>query len=154
MKSTIHRTFGKWPWEDESLPRWKRYRLYMVSPHWLLARTVAVNKTRRRCEYCGSSKRLTTHHLTYARLFAEPHTDLMTLCWPCHKKAEGYKEEHEDMWLKRIKILNFLTANFKIKRKADKAASWKSLKNGMKLAKSKLEQAEQRGWFKPWHNNY
>jgi len=38
------------------------------------------------CLACQSSERITLHHITYARLKRERFTDVVPLCWDCHKK--------------------------------------------------------------------
>lgn len=63
--------------------------LYWSSDHW---RTIA--KERRdldggRCVVCHGADELRCHHLTYARLFCESITDLITVCDPCHGTIHG-----------------------------------------------------------------
>lgn len=47
-------------------------------------------KTRgKKCERCGSTKRIEVHHKTYVRLCNEKSTDLEVLCNLCHAKEHN-----------------------------------------------------------------
>jgi hypothetical protein len=62
----------------------REYDLYLSSPHWrsLTARIKLARGSK--CERCGATERLDTHHLTYDRLGCERDEDLMVLCRECH----------------------------------------------------------------------
>ena len=69
------------------------YQAYIDSPEW----RVKADRTRARacgqCECCGRpSRRLEVHHLTYIRFKREHVTDLVALCWTCHRKADHYRK--------------------------------------------------------------
>lgn len=87
-REKIYRLNGLWPWENEALPYRQRYRAYLKSPHWKERSFSARSSAGMRCEACFRNHKLTTHHLTYERMFRELPEDLMCLCWPCHKKAQ------------------------------------------------------------------
>lgn len=40
-----------------------------------------------RCAACATTRRLVTHHLTYARRWWEWNIDLVRLCWRCHSRV-------------------------------------------------------------------
>jgi hypothetical protein len=46
------------------------------------------------CLNCGTKEGITLHHRTYSRLGCERLTDLLPLCWVCHKKIHDYSEKH------------------------------------------------------------
>ena len=64
---------------------WYR-KSYLKSRHWRKVRRKALAKARYRCTNCGSRVNLTVHHLTYERIGHEKLSDLVCLCWDCHKK--------------------------------------------------------------------
>lgn len=75
------------------------YNLYLKSNHWQELRT-RLFAERGGCEVCDSTTNLTLHHLRYTRkgvsiLWNEKDSDLMVLCWQCHKawetKCKGQK---------------------------------------------------------------
>jgi 5-methylcytosine-specific restriction endonuclease McrA len=65
------------------------YGEYLNSELWAEARkryfASALPKT---CMGCGTN-RITLHHRTYIRLGCERPTDLIPLCWDCHKKVHN-----------------------------------------------------------------
>lgn len=68
------------------------YRRYIVSLRWFEKRNEAMRHYGRKCHTCGATKRLEVHHLTYERLGEELMSDLMVLCFGCHKaEHSGYK---------------------------------------------------------------
>lgn len=85
----ISRVNGKWPWEDNTLPRRTRYLAYLLSPFWKRVRNAALEAAGGRCEKCRKLKRITAHHLTYDNLFTETTADLLIVCWPCHQIVEA-----------------------------------------------------------------
>jgi hypothetical protein len=70
-------------------PQSLRYRLYLSSPLWRIRRRIWIIRAAGRCRQCGSRRRLTIHHRTYARLGHERYADISVLCWPCHQRADG-----------------------------------------------------------------
>lgn len=66
------------------MTRYARYIAYLYTPQWAAKRAERAEIDGHRCVFCHSTEQLTTHHATYARLFDEPMSDLVTLCWPCH----------------------------------------------------------------------
>jgi len=71
------------------------YREYLRSPHWQKVRRKFLG-THKRCYLCGTTKRLSVHHKTYKRRGWERMTDLLCLCWPCHKKVHEYLDANKD----------------------------------------------------------
>lgn len=65
-----------------------QYQLYLLSPEWKQRRIGCYKRAGKHCEGCRRGNRLSTHHLTYERIFNEPLTDLMMLCERCHKFIE------------------------------------------------------------------
>ena len=61
------------------------YSEYIKSPEWNRRRQVALKIAEYRCQLCNSPDELTVHHRSYEHLGAEKYTDLIVLCWPCHK---------------------------------------------------------------------
>lgn len=67
-----------------------RYSAYLLSDEWKQRRIGCLIRAGKKCEACSSKKRLQAHHLTYARIFSEPLSDLMALCVPCHEQIEQF----------------------------------------------------------------
>jgi hypothetical protein len=65
-----------------------RYGLYLSSPLWRIRRRIWIIRAGGRCRQCGSRRRLTIHHRTYARLGYERYADVTVLCWPCHQRLD------------------------------------------------------------------
>lgn len=63
----------------------KQYLTYLKTDAWR-NKAKAVIKRDGKCLVCQSKKKLTAHHLTYVNIFKENLDELLTLCWPCHKK--------------------------------------------------------------------
>lgn len=70
------------------------YREYLCSPHWQKVRCKFL-ETHKHCYLCGTTKRLSVHHKTYKRRGRERMTDLLCLCWPCHKKVHEYLDANK-----------------------------------------------------------
>lgn len=69
----------------------KEYAKYLKSAEWNEIR-VDVLINRKRCERCGSKKRLEVHHLTYKNIFNEQPDDLELLCKKCHVSEHKQKK--------------------------------------------------------------
>lgn len=65
------------------------YRAYLESEHWQIIREDAINRAGRECQLCPETRALEVHHRTYARLGYERPTDLVVLCFWCHRKHHG-----------------------------------------------------------------
>jgi 5-methylcytosine-specific restriction endonuclease McrA len=61
------------------------YADYLKTPEWIRRRFAHLQAVEYRCQVCNSPDELTVHHRTYERLGCEKYTDLLVLCWPCHK---------------------------------------------------------------------
>ncbi|SRR5712692_7802758 len=61
------------------------YKEYVKSIEWNRRRIGAILRASRRCQVCNSPDELTVHHRSYAHIGEEPASDLVVLCWPCHK---------------------------------------------------------------------
>ncbi len=66
----------------------EEYRTYLDSERWKSKRKQKLKQVGRKCEACGSRKKLEVHHLTYEHIFNEPLEDLMALCFFHHRAAE------------------------------------------------------------------
>jgi 5-methylcytosine-specific restriction endonuclease McrA len=64
------------------------YADYLLSPQWQQRRRQIIRARGRRCQRCGSPRRLQLHHKTYLRLGHERDADLELLCPKCHTKAD------------------------------------------------------------------
>tara|TARA_R110002020_G_scaffold420639_2_gene629784 strand:+ start:215 stop:517 length:303 start_codon:yes stop_codon:yes gene_type:complete len=91
------------------------YKEYLKSKEWSEIR-LEIIKTRKKCERCGSKKRLQVHHITYKNIFNEEPNDLELLCSGCHKAEHGIKKPVKK---KRVKP--------KKKRKKTKKETWQSI---------------------------
>lgn len=107
QRPTIKRRDGLWPWQDGTIDRMTQYNLYMASPFWLVKRAICLSAENHRCASCEKRGRLTVHHITYERMFRELPSDLMALCWKCHKKAESFSKGKKPRPT-RDEILDFL----------------------------------------------
>lgn len=65
-----------------------RYTAYLLTEEWKNRRMGCLVRSNYRCEACGSGTQLDTHHLTYARIYSEPLSDLISLCRNCHSEIE------------------------------------------------------------------
>lgn len=71
------------------------YDTYMSSKEWynLKGRHKAAGLASQ-CLSCSRTDKLTLHHRTYKRFGNEDLTDLIPLCWECHKSVHDYNIEH------------------------------------------------------------
>lgn len=68
------------------------YQAYLKSATWKKKRQERLSIDNHACVWCGATKNLQVHHLTYSRLGNEDvEKDLCTLCFGCHKKIEAWK---------------------------------------------------------------
>jgi hypothetical protein len=93
----ITKTNGLWPWQLPNVNYRGKYQIYIQSPHWELKRRQVIVNSDSECEHCGSKSKLTVHHIHYRSLFNEELSDLMCLCWTCHKKAEGNGKDKQSI---------------------------------------------------------
>ncbi len=65
-----------------------KYDTYIKSKYWTARKNLFYQKFGRKCFKCGSSNKMSLHHLRYDNnLFGyEPDEDLVGLCWSCHEK--------------------------------------------------------------------
>jgi len=61
------------------------YTDYLRTPEWNRRRQVALKIAEHRCQICNSPNELTVHHRSYEHFGCEKFTDLLVMCWPCHK---------------------------------------------------------------------
>lgn len=71
----------------ESRKEW--YQEYLKSNHWKETREKALKRSGYKCQVCGYDKNLQVHHNTYKNIGHEDPTDLVVLCWKCHKTFHG-----------------------------------------------------------------
>lgn len=85
------------------------YLRYIDSKEWELKRIEKFREAGKRCEACGSSKKIHVHHLTYARLFNERLSDLMVLCEKHHDEIELHYREKRIKKIGKVKKLRAKT---------------------------------------------
>lgn len=73
------------------------YNNYLQSEHWRITRTKALLKYGERCLFCGSSKSLNVHHITYKRRGYERISDLSVICNSCHTRHHNNKKSSRKM---------------------------------------------------------
>lgn len=61
------------------------YQKYLRSDHWQETRKKALKRAGYKCQVCGCNKNLQVHHNTYKNIWHEDPTDLVVLCYKCHK---------------------------------------------------------------------
>ena len=67
--------------------------------HWKTLRARARERDGHRCQRCGSTDRLSVHHITPARLGgADVIENLITLCSRCHAAADAQLRRRNDVW--------------------------------------------------------
>lgn len=64
------------------------YKMYLSTPYWQLVSLLAKRKANYKCQLCGGSNNLNTHHRTYENKGMEINNmgDLIVLCQECHQK--------------------------------------------------------------------
>ena len=62
------------------------YKEYIVSDIWKVRREVMIESQSNKCEICNSTENLSVHHNNYNTRGEEKDTDLIVVCWPCHKE--------------------------------------------------------------------
>lgn len=67
----------------------KSYEEYLESDMWRDTRRLIIAHYKK-CQKCGSKKKLVVHHLNYYTVTNESIDDVTVLCWDCHIK------EHEE----------------------------------------------------------
>ena len=67
----------------------EQYKEYLQSDHWKETRERALERAGYKCQVCGYYKNLQVHHNTYKNIGHEDDTDLVVLCWKCHKTFHG-----------------------------------------------------------------
>jgi 5-methylcytosine-specific restriction endonuclease McrA len=75
------------------------YAEYRQSPEWRKKAREAKSRAGWQCALCTGQELLEAHHRTYARLGRERISDLVVLCWKCHRKHHGTldaaRQKHE-----------------------------------------------------------
>jgi 5-methylcytosine-specific restriction endonuclease McrA len=69
------------------------YQTYISSPEWREKATEAKRRAGYSCVLCACTGSLEVHHRTYERLGNELPSDLVVLCWRCHRRHHGTFEE-------------------------------------------------------------
>lgn len=81
-------------------PSW--YSAYLRSRHWKQFRKQMIEKAGYKCSQCSRvdphrdrkrGSRMNVHHKTYERVGAERPSDVVVLCWICHKAEHSTKEK-------------------------------------------------------------
>ena len=139
----IYKADGLWPWQNSALSRRDQYRFYMVSPFWRLRSLECKHMSGNACASCGKRNRLTVHHLTYERVFREPQSDLLCLCWKHHKQVEIWAKTLKTKPTREQILDNLGNPPFEPKR---------SLIT-FKRVEMKCAEAERLGFFHPEHTH-
>ena len=80
----------------------KQYRKYLKSGKWKSIRKNLFKLRGKKCELCGSRKKIHVHHLTYKRVGGnELPEDLQVLCEFHHNIAHGMSEKKQIRYIKR-----------------------------------------------------
>lgn len=64
----------------------KKYQDYLKSKEWAEIKLDLYQTRGKKCEVCGSNKRIEVHHKHYNNVFKEEPNDLLLLCHDCHSK--------------------------------------------------------------------
>jgi len=84
------------------------YKEYLKSKHWKNKRKEFYKTTEAKCSWCGETKNLNLHHLTYDNIGNEKLEDLICLCASCHKKlhqeTDKFKVKRKPIKKKKNKI--------------------------------------------------
>lgn len=88
----------------QSQEEWKEiYDNYLLSDKWKNKRLQLFKIKGRKCEVCGSTKKIDVHHKHYERLTCELLSDLSVLCRSCHEKEHSnLKSEQDEKYLSFI----------------------------------------------------
>lgn len=78
-------------WKEIEGDSKEKYALYLCSPEWGRLRSIVADRSGGWCERCHLYPVEATHHLTYARKYAEHPEDLEGICDRCHKFTHGKK---------------------------------------------------------------
>jgi hypothetical protein len=62
------------------------YSEYLKTTHWRRVRQWALERARRACALCPTTRDLQVHHRSYARVGCEQPEDLLVLCRRCHER--------------------------------------------------------------------
>lgn len=80
------------------------YETYIASADWRVKANDAKQRAGWQCSLCDETKALEVHHRTYLRLGRERPSDLVVLCWRCHRRHHGTlqaamekQQRYEDM---------------------------------------------------------
>ncbi len=68
---------------------WESYCEYLRSDDWYKKREYTIISRGRKCEGCGSAKKLQVHHTSYKNIGNEDQGDLVVLCEVCHKAVHS-----------------------------------------------------------------
>lgn len=74
------------------------YAEYQKGEHWITFRETYFKTHSKICCHCRNDRRIGLHHITYDRLGAELETDVVPLCWGCHRRTHELIKEGK-CWL-------------------------------------------------------
>jgi 5-methylcytosine-specific restriction endonuclease McrA len=81
------------------------YRAYINSPKWKAKTALYVSRYGRKCQACGSLKKgLHIHHMSYDNFGNEPLSDLIGLCYPCHREVHRLHRKNGRKHLRMITL--------------------------------------------------
>ena len=86
----------------EAIPNWRggSDKHYTRGSNWSAQRRAALRRDSKTCQHCGSADNPQVHHVLPFRLFddyreANKLKNLLTLCPPCHRKADAEFQRNE-----------------------------------------------------------
>lgn len=123
------------------------YKLFLLSDFWIKL-SLRKRRTARKCERCGSKKRLQSHHKFYRdNWFDTIIEDLECLCVACHRNHHGISEPVTE-WHPDIPVPVKKAVVFHRKKKRRKRGGWK--KRTREEARQIIESMKP---VHPWHYN-
>ncbi len=101
------------------------YEKYMRSAEWRHFRLrYFASGMPTNCLACQTSERITLHHITYARLKRERFTDVVPLCWLCHRRLHAAGVSDMRGGLVRLRTQLQLVFGISRKEAADRTSKW------------------------------
>ncbi len=71
----------------------QQYQKYLNGPEWQKKRILIFIRDGYLCQKCKKENATQVHHKSYANIFKEPLSDLMSVCGSCHRLIHGIKTE-------------------------------------------------------------
>ena len=70
---------------------WKNWyrKVYLKSNHWKKLKKQLFKERGKKCEKCGSKRKIHCHHIRYGFIYDITIKDLLIVCKQCHKKIHN-----------------------------------------------------------------